>query len=257
METQRQRLKILDIWIDVIDMEQAIARIGRWIAQCRKAYICIAPVSTVMSAVDDDNYRKVVNQADLVTPDGMPLVWIARARGRRAIRRVCGPDLMRKICTDPCLAHWRHFFYGATPETLERLQDQLKAGNPDIKICGAVSPPFRKEAQKEAANVIEQINAARPDIVWVGLGSPKQDLWMALNRDALEAPVLIGIGAAFDFLAGIKSRAPRWMQRAGLEWLFRLGCEPRRLWRRYVIGNTRFCFELVKNLCGLRRSHVA
>jgi len=254
METQRQRLKILDILIDVIDMEQAIARIGRWIAQCRKVYICVAPVSTVMSAVDDDNYRKVVNQADLVTPDGMPLVWIARARGQRAIGRVCGPDLMRQICTDPCLAHWRHFFYGSTSRTLEELQRQLCEWNPDIKICGAVSPPFREEAQKEDPNVIEQINAARADIVWVGLGAPKQDVWMALNRDALEAPVLIGIGAAFDFLAGIKSRAPRWMQRAGLEWLFRLWCEPRRLWRRYVIGNTRFCWELLKNWMGIRYS---
>jgi len=257
MERQRQRFKVLDILIDAVTMSAVIDRIGCWIDRRQKAYVCVAPVSTVMSAGDDPAYRQVINQADLVTPDGMPLVWIARARGQRAIGRVCGPDLMRQICTDPCLAHWRHFFYGSTSRTLEELQRQLCEWNPDIKICGAVSPPFREEARKEDANVIEQINAAHPDIVWVGLGAPKQDIWMALNRDALEAPVLIGIGAAFDFLAGIKPRAPRWMQKSGLEWLFRLWCEPRRLWRRYVIGNTRFCFEFLKDVCGLRRSHVA
>lgn len=250
---ERKRVKILDVLIDAINMDQAIQRISEWIDTKRKSYVCVAPVATVVSALDDDKYLEVLNHADMVTPDGMPIVWVGRAKGYREMGRVCGPDMMKKICIDPCLSHCRHFFFGATDQTLHELQEQLRKWNPDIKICGAIAPPFRDKAQVEDDDVVGRINHAQPDILWVGIGAPKQDYWMALNRDRIDAPVLVGIGAAFDFLAGNKPRAPKWMQKIGMEWFFRLCCEPRRLWRRYVIGNTRFCFEFLKEVLGLRK----
>ena len=247
---QRQRVKILDVFIDILTPQTAIARIEEWVRDRKKAYVAVAPVSTVVAALDDEECRRAVNGADMVTPDGMPVVWAARMKGCKDIQRVCGPDLMRQICVDPCLAHLKHFFFGSSDETLSLLKETLREQNPDIKITGSYAPLFCDRVKKEEADVIRHINQADPDIVWVGLGSPKQDLWMSLHRDELNASVLIGIGAAFDFLAGVKPRAPKWMQKIGLEWLFRLCCEPRRLWRRYLIGNARFVWEILKRGCG-------
>ncbi|HSV43699.1 MAG TPA: WecB/TagA/CpsF family glycosyltransferase, partial [Candidatus Bathyarchaeia archaeon] len=249
-------VKVLDVNVDVIDMDTAIERIGQWIEERRKAYVCVAPVATVVRAIDDQDYQKILEEADMVTPDGMPVVWVARAKGAKEIERVCGPDLIQRVCSDPCLTHWRHFFFGATPSTLEQMEKRLRMLNPDIKIAGTMAPPFRDEAVLESPEVIEEINRARPDILWVGMGSPKQDFWMKVNRPRLDAPVIIGIGAAFDFLAGNKPRAPKWMQRVGLEWLFRLGCEPRRLMSRYVIGNSRFCMEVMLDFLNLRNKRT-
>lgn len=253
---QRKRIKILDALVDVLTMGSAINRIESWINEKKKKYVCVAPVSTIVDAIDNEKYRQVVNNADMVIPDGMPIVWIAKAKGQKEIGRVYGPDMMKRICVDPCLAHWRHFFFGATSETLELLRKRLKIVNPDIKICGSYAPPFRDRAVKEDDSIIQMINDAQPDIVWVGIGAPKQDYWMVLNRDQLNVPVIIGIGAAFDFLAGLKPMAPEWVQQIGMEWFFRLCCEPRRLWRRYVIGNSKFLFELLKELIGVRRGEI-
>lgn len=252
MPQERQRVKILDALVDVLTMDSAINCIESWINKKKKKYVCVAPVSTIVQMLDHKDYCQIVNHADMVTPDGMPIVWVAKAKGHKGISRVCGPDMMTRICVDPCLAHWRHFFFGATTETLELLRKRLKILNPDLKVCGSYAPPFRDRAVKEDDAVIQLINDAQPDILWVGIGSPKQDYWMALNRDRLDAPVIVGIGAAFDFLAGVKPRAPEWMQQIGMEWFFRLCCEPRRLWRRYMIGNSKFLYELLKEALGFR-----
>jgi len=251
---ERKRVPVLGVAVDDIDMSSTLSRIRRWIHERAGVRICVAPVSTIVEASEDPEYQALVNGADLVVPDGMPVVWAARTKGARQVKRVCGPDLMRTICTDYSFTHVRHFFYGADQDTLDLLQSRLRDLNPEINICGAIAPPYFPEAVPESDEVIAKINAAEADIVWVGLGAPKQDLWAELHRDRLEAPVLIGIGAAFDFLSGVKPRAPRWMQACGLEWLFRLCCEPRRLWRRYLIGNTRFCWEIGKELFGMRKA---
>ncbi len=252
MAEQRRRVKILDILVDVLTLDKAVLTIFQWVRERRKVYICVAPVSTVMTAVDNLEYRDIVNNAAMVTADGMPLVWASHVKGIKDLQRVCGPDLMMKICADSSLS-LRHCFYGSTDEVLMMLQKKLQEQNPDIQIVGAYAPSFSTQRQQEDQVFIDQINQVRPDILWVGLGSPKQDYWMHQHRDILDVPVMIGVGAAFDFLAGIKPRAPQWMQRCGLEWLFRLSCEPRRLWRRYLVGNVRFMWEALKAMTGMRR----
>lgn len=238
------KFSVLGVNISAVNLETAVATIRSWIQERQRVYVCVAPVSTVVAAQDDPEYQRVLNAAALVTPDGMPLVWLARRRGLRQVQRTYGPDLMRKICNEGRSKNYRHFLYGADEATSRDLAEALQRDYPGILIVGRVAPPFRDLSIEETADMLNQINASLADILWVGLGSPKQDFWIAQNRDKLNAPVLIGIGAAFDFLAGTKAQAPRWLQRCGLEWLFRLGCEPRRLWRRYLIGNTRFIYLL-------------
>ena len=249
-QDSRQRMDILGVRVDAVNLDLAARRIGRWIQQRRRrAYVCVAPVATIMDCQKDPDYRRVVNQADMVTPDGMPVVWIARTLKRNPqVQRTYGPDLMRKLCDEGRARGFRHYFYGGTPEVLKALTEALRRDYPGIHICGCLAPGFRAVGEKEGPSVLAGINAARPDIVWVGLGSPKQDYWMANHRADVAAPVMIGVGAAFDFVAGVKPQAPRWMRHSGLEWLFRLASEPARLWRRYVIGNTLFLVLLTRDI---------
>lgn len=240
-----ERVDILGVKVSVLTVDSALTAVMEWVKQRRRAYVCVAPVSTLVDCQRDEVYRRIVNGADMVTPDGMPVVWLAKAKGCPHIERTYGPDLMRAVCAREGL---RHYFYGGTAETLGRLEQRLKKELPGINIVGMHSPPFRPRAEREGEELIRSINAARPDILWVGLGSPKQDFWMALHRPLLDVPVMAGVGAAFDFLAGVKPQAPRWMQRAGLEWLFRLASEPRRLWKRYLVGNTLFIFYVIRDL---------
>ena len=239
-------MKVLDVNINATNLDQAFSTIDQWITERKKVYVCVAPVSTVVACQKDQEYKRVVNSADLVTPDGMPLVWIGKMRGFKEIARTYGPDLMRRICEQGQAKGYRHYFYGASAQTLDLLEKKLQNTFSDIEITGKHSPPFGEISDQELNNDLDRINEANPDILWVGLGSPKQDFWMHKNRDKLETPVIIGVGAAFDFLSGMKKQAPRWMQNVGLEWLFRLCSEPRRLWRRYLIGNAVFVFLIVK-----------
>ena len=249
-----QKFEILNVKVSVINLLEASQRIGDWIQQKRKAYVCVVPVSTVMECQDNENYRNVVNAADMATPDGMPVVWYARFYGFKNVSRTYGPDLMLRLCAIGQSSGWKHYFYGATPEVLAQLEFKLKEKFPTIKILGRCAPPFRKEAEMEREEFLEEVNRLQPDILWVGLGSPKQDFWMYKHRDKLDVPVMIGVGAAFDFLSGRKHQAPKWLQKMGLEWLFRLASEPQRLWKRYLIGNTRFVYYLIMN--SIRRSSI-
>ena len=176
----------------------------------------------------------------------MPLVWLSRARGFGYVNRVYGPDLMLALCERSLSKGYRHFLYGGAPGVPEKLAENLKRRFPGLDVVGTYSPPFRPLTHEEDERVVRMINEAGPDIVWVGLSTPKQERWMAGHIGRLEAPVLIGVGAAFDFHSGVKRQAPRWMQRSGLEWLFRLLTEPRRLWRRYLIYNSLFVWNLMK-----------
>ena len=242
------KFSLLNVNVSAINPEVAFNHISERMRGNEKVYVCVAPVSTIMSCQDDEAYRKVVNNADMVTPDGMPVVWLAHLKGHKEVRRTYGPDLMRAVCDKGRDQGCRHYLLGATEETLDKLSEELKEIYPGINIAGKFSPPFHALSDAENDDICRSINDANPDIVWVGLGSPKQDFWMAQNRGNINAPVMVGVGAAFDFLAGVKPQAPKLMQCCGLEWLFRLGCEPGRLWKRYFIGNSRFIYLVFKNL---------
>ncbi|MEI7997931.1 MAG: WecB/TagA/CpsF family glycosyltransferase [Candidatus Omnitrophota bacterium] len=181
----------------------------------------------------------------MVTPDGAPVAWLCRLKGSPEVRRTYGPDLMLNLCQETGI---KHFFYGGTQKVLEKLEINLKKRYPHINIVGCYAPGFNSQAKVESSVIIDMINSTQADIVWVALGSPKQDFWMHYNRPILNAPVLVGVGAAFDFISGTKPQAPRWMQRCYLEWMFRLCCEPGRLWRRYLIGNSLFIFYTLRDL---------
>jgi N-acetylglucosaminyldiphosphoundecaprenol N-acetyl-beta-D-mannosaminyltransferase len=226
-------------------MPQALATIDGWIAHGERQYVCVTGVHGVMESRRDPGLRRIHNAAGLVTPDGMPLVWLARRAGFDHVDRVYGPDLLLACCEHSVGRGYRHFFYGGGPGVPERLADRLTQRFPGLRVVGTYSPPFRALSPEEGEEVVQRINSADADFVWVGLSTPKQEQWMHEHRARLTAPVLIGVGAAFDFHGGSKRQAPRWMQRSGLEWLFRLGQEPRRLWRRYSYNNVRFVADLL------------
>jgi N-acetylglucosaminyldiphosphoundecaprenol N-acetyl-beta-D-mannosaminyltransferase len=239
-----ERLELLDVNVSAVSIPLAVQIILEWIAAKTRTYVCVAPVSTLVDCQKNADYKKVVNQAGMVTPDGMPVVWMGRMSGNRVIERTYGPDLMLAVAEAGLAQDVRHFWYGGQSSTLKSLETKLKNRFPSLNVVGQFAPPFTRYAQKENEQTITMINEAKPDILWVGLGSPKQDFWMSLHRPLLDVPVIIGVGAAFDFLSGQKAQAPRWMQHSGLEWLFRLASEPRRLWRRYLIGNVEFLYFL-------------
>jgi len=200
--------------------------------------------------------QRIHNAAGMVTPDGMPLVYLSRLAGHPQTTRVYGPDLMARVCEDSVGVGYTHFLYGATDATLARLRERLSARFPGLRIVGSYAPPFRPLTEAERDRVSAEINRSAPDIVWVGLSTPKQELWMADFRARLEAPVLIGVGAAFDFHAGTVRQAPRWMQPLCLEWCYRLFVEPRRLWKRYLVNNPLFLGALVLQASGLKQYHA-
>ena len=249
------RVNILGVGISAITMTQAVDQISAWIEIRARQYVCVCTVHTVIECQKSEKMLRAVNSAGLATPDGMPLVWIGNSlTGQKTpVERVYGPDLMLALCQLSAEIGYSHFFYGGAAGVPEQLADKLKKRFPGLKVAGTYAPPYRSAGVREDAPVIDQINQAAPDIIWVGLGTPKQDLWMALHRDALTAPVLIGVGAAFDFHTGGIPQAPKWMQRAGLEWLFRLWQEPKRLWYRYLVYNPLFILLILAQALGLRQ----
>ena len=228
------RHNLLGIRISAVNLPQAVETIGRWIARQEKEYVCVVPAHSIMDAYRQVELRPVFNNAGMCTPDGMGVVWSLKLAGFRNVSRVYGPDLMQAVSADSVAKGWSHFYYGGTPDVLSRLIESMQARFPGLRIAGTYRPPFRALTPEEDALVVAQINASGADIVWVGIGSPRQERWMAEHRSVLKAPVLIGVGAAFDFHSGAKPQAPRWIQRSGLEWIYRFFHEPRRLWRRYI-----------------------
>ncbi len=229
-----QRENILGVNVSAINMDQALGEIKGWIAGREQHYVCVTPAHGIMECQKDLELRGIFNNSGLTTPDGMSIVWLLRLYGHSHVDRVYGPDLLQAVCKMSLTKGWRHYFYGSTPEVLLDLVARLEEQFPGLEIAGSHSPPFRELTAEEHQAIIEEIAGANPDIVWVGISTPKQERWMSTHRKQLSTPVLIGVGAAFDFLSGKKPQAPRWIQRSGLEWLFRLLSEPRRLWRRYA-----------------------
>lgn len=235
--------QVLGVRVDPVQIPEVVARMEQWIRNrdaCRG--IAVTGMHGVTEARHHPAFREILNAADMVVPDGMPLVWLGRMRGRRLERRVYGPELMRAFCEATSEKGYRHYFYGGAPGVPERLAEKLKSDLPRLVIAGHDSPPFRPLTPAEDEAAIAAINRARPDVLWVGLGTPKQETWIYAHRDRLQVPVVVAVGAAFDINAGLKRQAPRWMRENGFEWLFRLVQEPRRLWRRYLIYGTQFVF---------------
>jgi N-acetylglucosaminyldiphosphoundecaprenol N-acetyl-beta-D-mannosaminyltransferase len=230
---------IVGMRVDGTSYDDAGTRVVGWAKAAQTRYVCVASVNNVMHARDDERYRDIMNNADLVTPDGMPLVWGLKSLGVPGATRVYGPTLTPRICA---LAERENIpvgFYGGTPDVLERLRASLHRDFPALEIVYSWPPPFRALTAEEDRQVVRDINASGARILFVGLGSPKQEEWMVQHRRSLHA-VMLGVGAAFDFIAGHKRQAPRWMQERGLEWAFRLATEPKRLWRRYLYSNPRY-----------------
>jgi N-acetylglucosaminyldiphosphoundecaprenol N-acetyl-beta-D-mannosaminyltransferase len=245
-----ERVNILGVGVSAINMDDALRTIDGWIEKRDKQYVCVCPVHSIMECRRSEEVRRVFNGAGMVTPDGMPVVWVARWSGHSNVSRVYGPDLMMAVLER---RRHRHFFYGGGPGVAKTLAEEMKRRFPTLDVAGYHEPPFAPLDQLCTPEMASTINAAKPDVVWIGMSSPKQDLWMARMRGLLDAPVLIAVGAAFDFHTGTVKQAPRWMQRSGLEWVFRLGMQPRPLWRRYLIDNPWFVWELTLQKTRLKK----
>ncbi|MCR4336540.1 MAG: WecB/TagA/CpsF family glycosyltransferase [Candidatus Omnitrophica bacterium] len=248
-------IDILGVKIHETNINEVAQVVDNWIQTREKTYVCVANVDTIIHCQDHEDYREVINHASIATPDGMPLVWIGKGRGSKNIQRTYGPDLLLALCDKGQAKKYRHYFYGGTHQGNEKLIEQLKKRFPELNVVGCYAPAFLQSKEKESAQILEKINATSPDILWIGLGAPKQEHWMANHRSLLHVPVMIGVGAAFDFLSGGKPQAPRWMMRVGMEWCFRLCSEPKRLWKRYLIGNTRFLFLFLKDVMATKQKN--
>ena len=234
-----QHCEILKTNINVTNMSDTIKYIGGHLDDLRGKYICVSNVHTTVMSYENEEYRKIQNGAAMALPDGAPLSSYSRRKGYKQAQRVTGPDLMLELFAISKEKGYRHYFYGATEETLQSMKEVLERDYPGIQIAGMYAPPFRALTPQEDAQIVAKINEARPDFIWIGLGAPKQEEWMYQHMGQLQG-VLIGVGTGFDYLAGYIKRAPRWMQRMSLEWLYRLLQDPKRLWRRYFTSNVKF-----------------
>lgn len=242
----KARVDVLGVGVSAIDMPTAVDHVEEWIRQGTQTYVCVTGVHGVMESQRDEELRRIHNASGMTTPDGMPMVWAGHWAGASWMKRVYGPDLMLAICERAVQTGWRSFFYGGREGVPERLAERLAGRFPGLTVVGTYSPPFRALTPEEDEALVERINASQADLVWVGLSTPKQERWMAAHVGRLNAPVMLGVGAAFDIHAGTLAQAPAWMQRRGLEWLYRLVREPRRLWRRYLSNNPRFLVGIIR-----------
>lgn len=240
---------LLDIHITQTTYSDATRCILELVTNHAKGYVCVANVHMLMEAHDSKSFQDMVNRADLVVPDGMPLIWLMRLKGQKGQQRVYGPTLMLKLLDAASHENIPVGFYGGTPEVLDILIEKMQLRYPGLNVGYSFSPPFSEMSDEEDEKLVERINGSDAGILFVGLGCPKQEIWMADHREKINA-VMIGVGAAFDFNAGAKRQAPVWMQRVGLEWLFRFLTEPRRLWKRYLYHNPRFIVLAFADLMG-------
>jgi N-acetylglucosaminyldiphosphoundecaprenol N-acetyl-beta-D-mannosaminyltransferase len=246
---------VLGVMVAAVQIPEVVARMEEWIARrdgCR--YIAVTGMHGVTEAQHDPQFKTILNAAGLLVADGMPLVWIGRRHGFEMRRRVYGPELMETFCEETAKKGYRHFFYGGAPGVAEDLASRFVSRFPGMVVAGTYSPPFRPLTREEDHEILQAIEGAQADIVWVGLSTPKQERWMAEHQDQLNVPVLVGVGAAFDFHTGRIAQAPSWMGDHGLEWMFRLSVEPGRLWRRYLVYGTEFAALVLLELLGVKKA---
>lgn len=243
------KISILGVQVHRVNMEDSIKLFKKFISDNGKHQICVPNVYTTILMQNDEELKKIHNSCSLAIPDGMPLVWVSKLYGKPIPERISGSDLFQKFAEVAAQRGYKFFFLGATPETIKKMTMKMKEEYPSLKIVGIYSPPFMKEfSEEENQKMIEIINKTKPDVLWLGLTAPKQEKWIGRNLHLLEVSVAVGVGAAFDFIAGKVKRAPDWMQKIGLEWFYRLRQEPKRLWKRYLIGNTIFIWLVIKEL---------
>jgi N-acetylglucosaminyldiphosphoundecaprenol N-acetyl-beta-D-mannosaminyltransferase len=247
------RVNVLGVGISVLNLDTAAESIAAALDSRTRGYICVTGVHGVSEAQSQPAFRAILNHSLLTTPDGMPMVWMGRLQGHRQMSRVYGPDLMLRVCQLSIERGYTHYLYGGAPGVAEELKSKLIRSMPGLRIVGTFTPPFRPLNTAEESRLLEDVATCRPDCFWVGLSTPKQEQFMASYASRLAATLLFGVGAAFDFHAGRIPQAPLWMQKSGLEWLYRLKCEPRRLWKRYLKNNPLFLLRATAQLTGLKR----
>jgi N-acetylglucosaminyldiphosphoundecaprenol N-acetyl-beta-D-mannosaminyltransferase len=252
MGNGRDGAEVLNVFIDAMTWDTALSRIADWAGRRESRYVCNCNVHSLIEASRDPRFKNVLGNADMVTPDGMPLAWMLRHLGFAGQQRIDGPDLMLRYCELAARRGDSIYLFGSTEKTLALLSRQLLATSPALRIAGTYAPPFYPPGEEEDRKIVASMNDSGAGVVFVGLGCPKQEKWMAEHRGRVGA-VMIGVGAAFDFHAENVRRAPRWMQSRGLEWLFRLGSEPRRLWKRYLLTNTLFLYHVGRQMLSARR----
>jgi N-acetylglucosaminyldiphosphoundecaprenol N-acetyl-beta-D-mannosaminyltransferase len=246
--------RVLGVRVNAVQIADVIHQMHEWIARRDACHsIAVTGMHGVTEANHDYHFKRALQAATLVVPDGMPLVWLARRHGFPLARRVYGPELMLTFFSETAGKNYRHFFYGGAPGVPEKLAKKLTAQFPDHMVAGTLSPPYRRLTSQEDDAVVSIIEKSRADVVWVGLGTPKQEHWMFEHQHRLGVPVLVSVGAAFDIHTGRLRRAPAWMSENGLEWLFRLCQEPRRLWRRYLLCGSEFAALVLLELFGLKK----
>lgn len=247
---RQDRANILGVGFTAAELPALIERVAGWIADGDGGYVCLTNTHVVMEARRSETLRQALNAGGMTLADGRPVMWTARLIGRRDVPHVRGADFVDAVCSRGAGESWKHYLYGGAEGVPERAAAELSRRHPGIQIAGCYSPPFRDLTEEEDEQAVARINAAGADVVWVGLGAPKQEYWMASHHGRLSASVVVGVGAVFDFLSGRRPEAPRWMQRAGLEWLFRVGAD-RRLLRRYAVNNPRFVLAAALQVLGM------
>jgi N-acetylglucosaminyldiphosphoundecaprenol N-acetyl-beta-D-mannosaminyltransferase len=250
------RANILGVGVSAIDMSQAVRCCEQLLQERRKGYVCVTGVHGIIEAQRDASFRTILNRSFLCTPDGMPTVWVGRGQGYRHMSRVYGPELMLEMCQLSTKRGYRHFLYGGGTGIANQLKRRLQSRFPGIDVVGTLTPPFRALTPTEELNLISVVAEAHPDIIWIGLSTPKQERFMASMIDRLDTLLMVGVGAAFDIHAGVSRDAPLWMKRCGLQWCHRLFKEPRRLWRRYLANNPRFLWDIGLQLTGIKRLNI-
>jgi N-acetylglucosaminyldiphosphoundecaprenol N-acetyl-beta-D-mannosaminyltransferase len=253
---QAPRTDVLGVGVSIVNMDDAIRFSESVIRSRDKGYVCVTDVHGIIEAQSDLAFREVLNRSIMTTPDGMPLVWVGRIQGHKRIRRVYGPDYLLEMCRVSVERGYRHFFFGGKPGVTERLAFELSKRFPGLQVVGTYTPPFRPLNPCEELELEALVAEAKPDVFWVGLGSPKQERFMAQYCGRLEAKLMVGVGAAFDIHSGNVKEAPKWLKTAGLQWLHRLIQEPRRLWRRYLNCVPNFIWMIGLQLLGVRRSSL-
>ena len=246
------RVNVLGVGVHAINMQDAVEFLLDSAQQRRKGYVCVTGVHGIMEAQQNRRFRQTLNDSLLTTPDGMPTVWVGKISGYKKMNRVFGPDLMMNLCRDSCGRGLTHFLYGGAPGVAQELKRALEARCPGIKVVGTYTPPFRPLSIQEHLNLVRQVNELKPDIIWVGLSTPKQERFMAEYISKFHCSLMLGVGAAFDLHTGRMTDSPRWVKRSGLQWAHRLLQEPRRLWKRYLINNPKFLVAITAQLLGLR-----